>query len=799
VRSTTPPTSGIFHIVIAIGFLIAASAQRALAVPAFPGAEGPGATASGGRVGDVYHVTSLLDDHDGTIPGTLRFGLVTAPSAGRTIVFDIGGTIHLVADVHNSTHTWLRTSNSNITIAGQTAPGNGITIVGQGAKFTGSNMILRNVKLRPGQDQTRPGILTNDGLSNYLQNSMVDHVSISWADDEGLSSTDFVNNTTVQYSIIGEGLNYTLDDGSRHAFGALISSQNNDAPISYHHNLFIHLTTRDPRLGSEAGTGAITNFSNNVIYNWSGRAGYSIVGKPSRTDYLGNYYIAGANTGAGDRVFYSPDTNTRIYHNNTNRVDMSKNGVLDGGTFSFSGPQFEGTFQNETQPFAVAGAFLQTAADAVPTVLSYAGADWWNRDPVDTRLINNAQTFSGSIINFVNDAPKDPNYSYDANGFPIYPVVQRPADFDADQDGMADAWEATVGLNPAVPDNAGDFDSDGYTNLEEYLNELGAFPAPKPLAWSGADSRYALSSNWDLQWQPSRFDSVMINAGTATVDAFGQAAGNLTVATGATLNITAGRLDVWGSMTVNGRVTWQAGQLGTTSATNLVIGDGVHPTSVLLGAGRDKLLRVHSLAIGTLARLDLSDNAMIVDSGSISAIAAAITTGYASGTWLGDGVTSSSAPGSILKTALGYATADSIGVTMFHNQPVDGSNILVLYTLAGDANLDGEVSTLDFNALAANFGLTSKLWYQADFDYDGEVNTQDFNLLAANFGQQLAPASPNAGMPGATVPEPSSILLITPLLAGLLSRKTSQRPGVGKIFFALRARDTCAGAALLEH
>src|SRR5207249_3433029 len=148
--------------------LFGAVVSKALALPAFPGAEGPGANATGGHTGDVYHVTSVSDDQNGTIPGTLRYGLVTSPAGGRTIVFDVGGTIHLVPDVNKSTGTWLRTGNSNITIAGQTAPGNGITIIGQGTKFSGSNVIFRHVKMRPGQDQTRPGILTNDGFSNYL-------------------------------------------------------------------------------------------------------------------------------------------------------------------------------------------------------------------------------------------------------------------------------------------------------------------------------------------------------------------------------------------------------------------------------------------------------------------------------------------------------------------------------------------------------------------------------------------------------------------------------------------------------
>jgi hypothetical protein len=533
--------------------LSALATQSSAQLPAFPGAEGPGANASGGRGGDVYHVTNLLDDHDGTIPGSMRYGLATAPAGGRTIVFDIGGTLNLVADVHNSTHTWLRSGKGNITIAGQTAPGPGITITGQGAKLSGNNWILRHMKFRPGQDQSRPGTLTNDGIGNNLQNSVIDHVSVSWADDEGLSSTDAVDNTTVQYSVIGEGLNY-----NDHSFGSLISSEVDDAQLAYHHNLFIHNRSRNPRLGSEAGTGAITSFTNNVVYNWFGRAGYSITGRPSRTNFLSNYYIAGTNTRGTDDVFYSPDQNTIIFHDATNRVDMNKNGSVDGVVFGFSGQQFSGSYQEASTPFDVPSGHVQSSPDAVNQILDYVGAQWWDRDPIDNRLTDDVRNGTGFTINNITNAPQDPNYTYDSEGYPIYGVTERSEDFDIDEDGMPDAWEVKHGLDPNSPDNNGDFDNDGYTNLEEYINEIGAFPAPVAIEWLATDGRYARIQNWGISqtipentytyWQPSRFDTAVIDNGTVTVDAVGQHAGNLLLATGpgdnAMLNITDGWLAV---------------------------------------------------------------------------------------------------------------------------------------------------------------------------------------------------------------------------------------------------------------
>jgi hypothetical protein len=771
------------------GSLLAPSFAAAQAIPAFPGAEGPGATASGGRIGDIYHVTSLEDDHDGTIPGTLRYGLNTATGA-RTIVFDVSGTIHCVPDVHQSTHTWMRTDKSNITIAGQTAPGDGITIIGQGSKFSGSNVILRHVKFRPGQDQTRPGILTNDGISNYLQNSIIDHVSVSWADDEALSSTDFVNNTTVQYSIVGEGLNYQLDDGSRHAFGALISSQNNDAPESYHHNLFAHLTTRDPRLGSEAGTGAVLNFANNVVYNWKGRAGYSIAGKPSRTNYLDNYYIAGPNTASTDPVFYSPDTNTRIYHDNTNLVDMTTDGTLNGVTFGFSGPQFQGTISNEATPFSVTTPYLQTATAAVPTVLDYAGAMWWSRDPIDARLVSDVQNGTGGIIDYINQVPQDPNYTYDATGFPIYPEIHRPADFDTDQDGMSGAWEIAHGLNPTKKSDAyGDFDADGYTNLEEYLIELGEWPAPIALIFTGAtNSRYEQTTNWSLQWEPSKYDEAQINAGAVTVNSVGQHARILKVAStagsSATLTVNSGWLEVAEQLQVanDGQVIINGGALLTPQ---------VHLSNAAqlkLSPGANKTLKTGMITISNTAKLDVSDNQLLItgmsvgdwNGSSYTGVTKLVADGRNGGAWNGAGIITSqtSAQSPEILTTLAVATAEQAGFVggLFGGYTVAPTDVLVMYTFAGDANLSGDIDADDYFQIDSHYGKTAAAslgYFNGDFNYDGTVDGGDYFLIDSNY----------SGLHGANslsmqaVPEPA-IGFVAAMAALVLSqrRRLAGRP-----------------------
>jgi hypothetical protein len=139
-------------------------------IPAFPGAQGPGATATGGRGGDVYHVTRLDFDLNGTIPGTLKYGINTAPSAGRTIVFDVGGTIYQNG---GGAGWWFRAGKSNITIAGQTAPGQGITIAGVATKWTDNNVILRNITVRPNKDPANPTNFTYDAFSRSSPDSSV--------------------------------------------------------------------------------------------------------------------------------------------------------------------------------------------------------------------------------------------------------------------------------------------------------------------------------------------------------------------------------------------------------------------------------------------------------------------------------------------------------------------------------------------------------------------------------------------------------------------------------------------------
>lgn len=509
-----------------IALLVGASTApgAAAALPAFPGAQGPGADATGGRGGEVYHVTSLEDD--AKLPGTLRHGLTTAPASGRTIVFDVAGTIRLKPPGRPG---WLVSNASNLTIAGQTAPWPGITIVGQTTKLTGRNVILRNVRFRPGKDQLRPGVATNDGISCYLQDSIIDHCSVSWADDEHISCTDDVRNTTVQYCIMAEGLNY-----KGHSYGSLISSDHDDARVSYHHNLYAHNKSRLPRLGSEKGTGVILNFSNNVIYDWNGKGGYSAndvnSGKPlpNRTNFIGNYYIVGPSNKAGDDSAFDGANRETEIHQRGNFRDSNRNGRLDGKEIGWE--LFTGTFTKIDKPFEVEAGHIQGAEAAIMQVLAQAGAFWWQRDPTDARIVQNVRNQSGKIINEVDDV----------GGWPEVKPVSRPADFDSDADGIPDAWEKANGLDPRIADDKGDVDRDGYTNIEEYLNEIAAFPATTALSFAGAGGRYEEPGNWSQRWQPSRFDRVVLEQAAVTVDSLGQRAGELQLKAAAALQVKQG-------------------------------------------------------------------------------------------------------------------------------------------------------------------------------------------------------------------------------------------------------------------
>lgn len=416
-------------------------------VKAFPGAEGTGAYSIGGRGGDVYHVTNLND----LGPGSLRGGIQTA-TGPRTIVFDVAGTIYL--------DSRLMIDKSFITIAGQTAPADGITIAGWTSMVNNAqHVIIRYMRFRPGDIRCANGM---EGDSLWVDNSkdvIIDHVSASWSIDESLSVTDS-DRVSVQWSFITESLNTSCHPEGRHGYGSLI--RYGDGKISYHHNLYAHHFNRNPRVGDNI----TLDFVNNVIFDWGTDASYSgPLGEGiTKVNYVGNYLVAGPNTPAGkrSRAFNGGSVDTWIYQTG-NLIDGNVNGVHDGvdtgwamfvNLYTQQGSPLKSTGKS---PEALPDITIDTAQTAYARVTSGAG-DSQYRDPVDTRIMSEVQNESGLFINSQNDV----------GGFPV--LNSQPAPVDTDGDGMPDNWETSHGLNPNDPNDGPVVTGNGYTNLENYLN-----------------------------------------------------------------------------------------------------------------------------------------------------------------------------------------------------------------------------------------------------------------------------------------------------------------------------------------
>jgi hypothetical protein len=641
-------TQSTLFAVVAVG--LAGSRCAGQSIPAFSGADGAGAYISGGRGGQVYHVTKLDQNYNDNIPGTLRYGLtdgnftVGGQVQPRTIVFDVAGTFWLGRLGAESGHDngWDTQSRlnlgSHVTIAGQTAPGP-VNIMGGVVKANGTNVVIRNVTIAPGYGMRTfskpedgefpvsgdfPDSYVYDAIDISGTNVMIDHVTTAYATDETISANEAAGNVTIQYSNISQGQNYPQADAEAsgvtytgHALGSLLQGGSN-AKFSVHHNLYAHQKGRLPRVGSEEGTGAYNDFRNNVFYNWFGTAGSGAGGQPSFNNFVGNFWLAGpggddpvggASTAittrnGGTGIFSGANASGTRVHHSGNLKDVNKDGDAADGVSLTNGDFGSSSFQ--ANPLWHAGTPTYTgvtepASIARDRVLDYMGANWWTRDEVvntlDERLIHEVRTGTGKIRAWADDPfDNDPNEGGEwrsllalradpATG--AAPFV-REAGWDVDGDGLPAAWEIAHGLSDSAADNNGDFDADGYTNLEEYVNELAEWPAPAAIVFTGAaSSRYAQIVNWDVNsdpalvgyWQPSRFDMVVIASGVAVVDAAGQHAGSVAIAwkpgETAALHVTDGWLRAANEVAVGG------GGAGTVEHT----GGTVVAASVVIGGG----------------------------------------------------------------------------------------------------------------------------------------------------------------------------------------------------------------------
>jgi subtilisin-like proprotein convertase family protein len=373
--------------------------------PAFPGAEGAGAGALGGRGGDVYHVVNLNDDGLGSlryginnffgtgatnVPGTgttnLADGSITNITGARTIVFDVSGTIELLSP--------LVITNSYLTIAGQTAPG-GVTVAGDmTAVQSAHDVVIRYVRFRPGYLTPGNDLAPVDSLKlTNVSDVVADHISASWSTNALVSALNS-SNVTVQWSVIADSLNNT---NAPHGYGSVLRYGNGS--LSFHHNLYADNYNASPRLGDNLKL----DFINNVIYDWGTNAGFSTnetllddpFGFTNELNYECNYLIAGSNSVMTNIAFFGGTTNTWIFQTN-NFMDSNKNGILDGDDIGWN--MFTNQFTEFGRSFASSPVSIDEAFLAYERVQDFAGAAMGQRDLFDTNIVGKVRTQSGAII-----------------------------------------------------------------------------------------------------------------------------------------------------------------------------------------------------------------------------------------------------------------------------------------------------------------------------------------------------------------------------------------------------------------
>ncbi|MFF3489857.1 Ig-like domain-containing protein [Streptomyces sp. NPDC002795] len=440
---------------------LAVAAEAADNVPAFPGAEGGGRWATGGRGKPVYEVTTLADSG----PGSLRDAV---SASDRTIVFRVAGNIELKGG--------LDILGSNLTIAGQTAPGDGICVIGNETQINDqSNIVLRHLRFR-GTDTLGTPIDTFgvEGCKNVI----IDHCSFSWGVDE-CCSVYGNENVTLQWCVISEGLAQSVHPKGLHGYGGLWGGDN----VTYHHNLLVHQGGRNPRFSFVEDVPSNVDHRNNVIYNYGYTSCYGgewVAG----VNMVGNYYKPGPDTLADVApVIVSPDRGG-VWHVSGNTIegheDITADNVL-GVKFPVGGV----TLRDEPMEFPDP-IDAQSAKDAYEAVLKGVGAILPRRDAVDARVVNDVRHGTGRMI----------NSQKEVGG--IVPIAAAEAPKDSDHDGIPDAWEKAHGLNPKdASDGAAIDPASGYSNLELYLNSIerrGALNPEVALTGPDIDTVYANST-----------------------------------------------------------------------------------------------------------------------------------------------------------------------------------------------------------------------------------------------------------------------------------------------------------------
>lgn len=443
------------------------------ALPAFPGAEGFGASSVGGRGGKVITVTNLNDSGSGSLRAAAE------ASGARIIVFSVSGYINL--------ESVLVIRNPYFTIAGQTSPG-GISVTGYPVRILTHDVIITHMRFRRGSHR---GDVETAGESLYIGNGyniIIDHSSLSWGTDETIQVGSYwgdVHGVTISWSIIAEGLldPHPEDD---HGMGLLVSDKFYDVKppeVTVHHSYIAHNASRSPRLVGNV----LVDYRNNVVYDW-----YHQTGAMIHTGAIDTKMLARANI-VGNYNKRGPNVN-----DNGCAGFFSSNGVVKGGTVPAEAqnsvyvsdnrgcPRPLGTegewkiskewgsdlidtdyqkatpwnLTTEAQEAGIAVTTTTMTEDYALEIVDYVGATAPVRDAVDVRVVQEYKDGNGDFMNDVTYPDDFPKFS------------TPPAPTDSDSDGIADTWESSTGLKVGVNDAAGDHDGDGYTNIEEYLHYL---------------------------------------------------------------------------------------------------------------------------------------------------------------------------------------------------------------------------------------------------------------------------------------------------------------------------------------
>ena len=412
---------------------------------AFPEAEGFGKYTTGGRGGKLFIVSNLNDDGPGSLRDAVR------KKEPRIIVFSVSGTIAL--------ESALSINNGDVTIAGQTAPGDGICLKNYPLRVNADNVIIRYMRFRLGDEKAQQ----DDAISGTRKNNIIiDHCSMSWATDECAS---FYGNTnfTLQWCIISESLNRSVHEKGDHGYGGIWGGKG----ASFHHNLIASHNSRLPRFSGSSTTpntpDELVDFRNNVIYNWMSNNTYG--GEKGRYNMVANYYKAGPSTKSKKHWIVNPSSPYGSFYIADNVLDgnneITKNNKVGVKANSIDSVSFA------QRPYDVEMIKTQTAGDALVSVLKSAGASY-RRDAVDTRIVEEVEagkSIKGKTQNGIIDSQSE------VGGWPELKSLPSPAD--TDQDGMPDEWERSNKLNPNdETDASANTISKAYTNIEVYINGL---------------------------------------------------------------------------------------------------------------------------------------------------------------------------------------------------------------------------------------------------------------------------------------------------------------------------------------